>query len=235
MPTPARMIGLCMFPEAAATTVGLMLSGGLDSCILLGHLLGQGSRVQPFFVRSGLLWEEAEHRAVGQYCLALASPALAPLVTFSLPADDLYGEHWSTTGRNVPDASSPDEAVFLPGRNALLTLKPLLWCAAHGIEELALGVLGTNPFPDATPAFFEGYTTALALATGQQVHIIRPFSSMNKREVMLLGRDLPLGPTFCCIAPVDGRHCGRCNKCAERRAAFRLIDVEDPTDYVYAP
>ena len=210
-----------------------MLSGGLDSCILLGHLLGQGRRVQPFFVRAGLIWEDDEYRATEQYCRALASPELAPTVVLELPAGDLYGEHWSTTGRGVPGARSADEAVFLPGRNALLTIKPLLWCAARGIEELALGVLGTNPFPDATPAFFEGYAAAVGAAGGRHVRIVRPFARLDKRQVMQLGRAMPLRWTFCCIAPVDGRHCGRCNKCAERRAAFRLIGAADPTDYAY--
>jgi len=37
--------------------------------------------------------------------------------------------------------------------------------------------------------------------------------------------------TFSCIAPVDGLHCGRCNKCAERAAAFRLTGTDDPTPY----
>ncbi len=222
-----------MTTEPDAKTVGLMLSGGLDSCILLGQLLGQGRRVQPFFIRAGLIWEDAEFRAVQQYCRAVASAGLAPLVVFELPAEDLYGEHWSTTGRSVPDASSADDAVFLPGRNALLTIKPLLWCAARQIGELALGVLGSNPFPDATPGFFEGYAAALAVASGHRVRIVRPFSHLDKRAVMRIGRDMPLRWTFCCIAPVDGRHCGRCNKCAERRAAFRLIDAEDPTEYAH--
>lgn len=222
-----------MATEPAANTIGLMLSGGLDSSILLGHLLGQGRRVQPFFIRAGLIWEDAELRATRQYCRALASPWLAPLVVFHLPAEDLYGEHWSTTGRDVPDAQSADEAVFLPGRNALLTLKPLLWCAARGIEELALGVLGSNPFPDATPTFFEAYAAALGVASGWRVRIVRPFSHLTKRQVMEMGRAMPLRWTFCCIAPVEGRHCGRCNKCAERRAAFRLIDAEDRTEYVH--
>ncbi|MDY0170277.1 MAG: 7-cyano-7-deazaguanine synthase [Thermoguttaceae bacterium] len=222
-----------MAAGSAANTIGLMLSGGLDSCILLGHLLGQGRRVQPFFVCAGLIWENAEFRATQRYCQEVASPGLEPLVVFDLPAADLYGAHWSTTGRDVPGAQSADEAVFLPGRNALLTIKPLLWCAAEGIEELAIGVLRSNPFPDATPEFFESYAGALAMASGRQVRIVRPFSHLGKREVMLLGRAMPLRWTFCCIAPVDGRHCGRCNKCAERRAAFHLIDTEDPTDYAY--
>jgi 7-cyano-7-deazaguanine synthase len=48
---------------------------------------------------------------------------------------------------------------------------------------------------------------------------------------MQLGRDMPLELTFSCIDPVDGLHCGRCNKCAERQKAFRSIDLEDPTRY----
>ena len=48
---------------------------------------------------------------------------------------------------------------------------------------------------------------------------------------MLLGRGDPLELTFSCIAPVGDLHCGRCNKCFERRAAFRLIDMVDPTRY----
>ncbi len=215
----------------AAKTIGLMLSGGLDSCILLGHLLASGYRVQPFFVRAGLFWEQDELRAVRRFCQALESPAMAPLLVMAIPVDDLYGEHWSTTGRDVPDAQSPDEAVYLPGRNALLTIKPLLWCAAHGIEELALGVLGSNPFPDATAAFFDGYANALAMASGRRVRIVRPFSKMDKRQVMRLGSSFPLALTFCCIAPVQGAHCGRCNKCAERQAAFRLTNAQDPTEY----
>lgn len=232
---PVPIFGQTLTAGPAAKTIGLMLSGGLDSCILLGHLLAQGYRVQPFFIRAGLVWERDELKAVERYCHALASSAAAPLLVLSLPVADLYGEHWSTTGRGVPGERSPDEAVFLPGRNALLTIKPLLWCAAHGIEELALGVLRSNPFPDATAAFLDQYAGALALASGRPVRIVRPFSEMDKRQVMSLGRGLPLDLTFCCIAPVDGKHCGRCNKCAERRSAFRLINVEDPTEYAYHP
>jgi 7-cyano-7-deazaguanine synthase len=54
---------------------------------------------------------------------------------------------------------------------------------------------------------------------------------MEKKDVMQLGRKLPLALTFSCIAPVGGLHCGQCNKCAERRRAFRSVNVDDPTHY----
>jgi 7-cyano-7-deazaguanine synthase len=55
---------------------------------------------------------------------------------------------------------------------------------------------------------------------------------MHKREVMELGRKYSLKHTFSCIAPIDGMHCGQCNKCAERQAAFRMMELPDPTEYV---
>jgi 7-cyano-7-deazaguanine synthase len=213
------------------STVGLLLSGGLDSAVLLGTLLERGCQVQPFYVRSRLSWETAELSAVRQLLAAMASPCLAELVVLDMPADDLYGDHWSVTGRGVPGAETPDAAVFLPGRNALLLIKPAIWCRLHGIEQLAMAVLATNPFGDATPEFFADFQSALCRATGAMVRLSLPFAQMTKRQVMELGRPWPLELTFCCISPVDGLHCGRCNKCAERIEAFRAAGMEDRTHY----
>ncbi|MCC6124678.1 MAG: 7-cyano-7-deazaguanine synthase [Pirellulales bacterium] len=217
------------------STVGLLLSGGLDSGILLGHLLGRGSRVQPLYVRAGLHWEGAELRALEAFLAAMQSDRLAPLATLAMPLADVYGAHWSITGRGVPDADTTDDAVFLPGRNAILLVEAAVWCGLHEIEELALAVLGSNPFRDASVEFFDHLQTALDHALGGRVRIVRPFGELTKREVMQLGRDLPLELTFSCIDPREGLHCGRCNKCAERREAFRSIGMEDPTRYYQSP
>lgn len=188
--------------------------------------------MQPFYIRSGLVWEGEELAAARRYLDAFSSPRLGELVVLELPLADLYEGHWSLTGDDPPDAESPDRAVYLPGRNALLIVKAALWCGLHGIEALALGVLESNPFADASAEFFDGYEGALNCAVGGQLRIVRPFGGMSKREVMELGRGFPLELTFSCLAPSAGRHCGACNKCAERNAAFRLIGAEDPTAYV---
>ncbi len=218
-------------PFKSPGTVGLLASGGLDSCIMLSHLLARGCCVQPFYVESGLIWQQSERRALQKFLAALARPALGPLVTLELPLDDLYRGHWSMTGVGVPSADSSDDAVYLPGRNVLLIVKAALWCQLHGIDELALAPLGSNPFPDATPEFFSEFQSALNLATQGQVRLIRPFDRLSKSEVMRLGRGRPLGLTFSCISPQNDLHCGECNKCQERRNAFRLAGRSDPTRY----
>jgi 7-cyano-7-deazaguanine synthase len=215
--------------------IGLLLSGGLDSSILLVDLLRQGCRVQPFYVDSQLFWQDVELKSARRFLEALGSDRLADLVVLRLPLADLYDEHWSVTGRGVPPALTSDEAVYLPGRNALLLIKTRLWCQMHGIDQLALGSLGTNPFADATDEFFQQFESVLDRATSGHVQFVRPFATADKRQVMHLGRSAPLGLTFSCLAPQGGLHCGRCNKCAERRAAFRLIEMPDPTRYAPAP
>lgn len=213
--------------------VAVLISGGLDSAILLGDLLRRGREVRPLYLRCGLFWEAAERAHLDRFLAALACPRLASLVTLEMPAGDLYGDHWSMTGRGVPDERSADDAVFLPGRNILLLGKALLWCHLHGVGTLALGSLGTNPFPDATPEFFDALAALVDRAVGGHVRLDRPFARSTKNEVMLLGAGLPLEHTFSCIRPEIERHCGRCNKCAERKAAFGGANLQDPTVYVH--
>jgi 7-cyano-7-deazaguanine synthase len=215
----------------AKATIGLLLSGGLDSTALLCRYLEEGRRVQPFYVRSDVAWADTEQKAVERLVQVLARPQLASLVTFRLPLADLYGLHWSVTGEDVPGADTPDEAVFLPGRNLLLVMKAAIWCQMHGIEELALAPLSSNPFPDATPGFFISLERTLALAGPGAVRLLRPLSSTSKSELIRLARDYPLELSFSCIAPVADQHCGVCNKCAERKTAFEKAEIPDPTEY----
>ena len=220
-----------MIPRGLTDISGVLASGGLDSSILIGHLLRQGRRVQPFYIRTGLVWQERELPALRKFLAAVATADLADLVVLDLPLADLYGGHWSVTGRDIPGADSPDEAVYLPGRNALLVVKAAVWCQLHGIGELAMAPLGTSPFDDASPAFFRDFQAAINHGGEQQVKLLRPFGEMTKRQVMALGRDLPLELTFSCLAPAGGLHCGRCNKCAERRGAFQEAEIVDRTAY----
>jgi 7-cyano-7-deazaguanine synthase len=220
-----------MPPTKNNAPMGLLLSGGLDSCILLGHLLDGGHRVQPFYIRSQLRWEPDELQAARAFLNALKHKNIEQLLILDMPLKDIYGRHWSTDGQGVPDAHTQDSAVYLPGRNALLIIKASIWCGLNGIDQLALAVLVSNPFSDATNEFFADFQSALDRATGSSVRVVRPFAQFDKRRVMQLGREMPLELTFSCIAPIDGQHCGQCNKCAERQNAFKLINVQDPTSY----
>jgi len=209
----------------------VLASGGLDSAVLLAEQTTSHAAVHPLFVESGFPWEVAELRHLRRFLDAICSPAIQPLHVLSLPVTDLYGDHWSLNGQKVPDASSPDSAVFLPGRNVLLLAKSMLWCHLHDVPAVALAVLAGNPFPDATPEFFLAYMAAVNQAVGGAVQVFRPFAALKKLNVVRRGRELPLQLTFSCLQPQGELHCGRCNKCGERRRAFYDAGVPDPTHY----
>ena len=215
----------------ADNDVAVLASGGLDSAILVAEHLRQGRVTHPIYVRFGLAWEAAEEAHLRRFLDTLPNAAARPLVVLHTPVADIYGSHWSVSSRDVPDERTPDDAVYLPGRNLLLLAMPSVWCALHDVHTLALGTLKGNPFPDATPEFFSGFAALAHRAMSHALEVITPFAGLTKSDVLELGRGLALEHTFSCIDPNGERHCGRCNKCAERRHAFNALQIEDLTEY----
>ena len=209
----------------------VLVSGGLDSAVLITEIAATGADTTPLYIRTQMGWEREELVCLNRFLAEIAQPNLKPLVVLDLPVHDLYGDHWSIGGR-IPDAAAPDEDFYLPGRNVILLAKALLWCRLRGIRRLSLGILGANPFPDATPVFFRDYAQIVGAATGGDLEIATPYAALSKREVVLRGQGFPLEHTLSCMAPVEGRHCGVCGKCAERGRAFLVAGVSDPTEYV---
>lgn len=217
---------------SSSHSVCALVSGGLDSAVLLHRLVLSGRRVTPLYIRCGLSWEPAELYWLRRFLRAFRSPGLAPLLIVDVPLGSTYGRHWSLTGRGVPGASSPDRAVYLPGRNVLLLAHAGIVCARRRIGAVAVGLLKGNPFGDASPAFLRVMGRCLALALGRPVRILAPLRRVTKAQLLRRAASVPLALTFSCLRPVGRRHCGRCNKCAERQRAFRTAGLSDPTRYV---
>ena len=216
--------------------VAVLVSGGLDSCVLAAHLAAAGERtVYQVYVQQGLLWEAVEQHWMKKFLAAVAAANIEPLREIALPVTDLYNSHWSTTGEFTPDHLSDDREVYLPGRNLILLAKTSLYCALNGIPSVALGPLAGNPFADSTPEFFSRFGEVASLALSFSFTIETPFAKLTKADVIRLGRHLPLELSFSCIRPAGLNHCGACNKCAERRRSFQEADVEDKTDYENLP
>jgi 7-cyano-7-deazaguanine synthase len=210
----------------------VLASGGLDSAVLVANQAAQGYAVQPMYIRFGLAWEQVEEVYLRRFLGSLRDQGeVRPLVVLELPISDVYGAHWSIAGEGAPDETTPDEAVYLPGRNLLLLAKTAVWCALHGVGRIALGTLQANPFADAGAQFFSGFADLAAIALDQPLEVVTPFSALTKAEVLALGRGLLLEHTFSCIAPAGSDHCGTCNKCAERHKAFAEAGMRDRTTY----
>jgi 7-cyano-7-deazaguanine synthase len=215
--------------------IAVLASGGLDSAVLLADLAREDT-VFPVYVAAGLAWEQREQHALRAYLDAVARDNLQPLTVLDMPSRGLYGaQHWSVAGE-APAYDEPDETVYIPGRNVLLIGVTAVWCAINGVDAVAIGSLDGNPFPDATPAFFEDYGRLLSGALDHPLEVIAPYRRLHKEAIIARFPELPLHLTLTCMAPVekDGAplHCGACNKCRERREAFAAAGVEDRTAYL---
>jgi 7-cyano-7-deazaguanine synthase len=215
----------------------VLLSGGLDSAVLLANEARAGF-VWPVYVSVGLAWEALERQMVE---LLLAHPSLTGSVGVLSQVEftmrDVYAPtHWAIRG-TPPAYDTPDEDVYLTGRNMVLLAKAGVVATTRHASRIVLGPLAGNPFPDARPAFFTAMQEALSLGLGQPIEVAAPFLSWQKEDVIRRGLELgvPLELTLSCMNPVaaDGvpQHCGQCSKCRERRDAFAAVGVRDPAAY----
>lgn len=224
--------------------VAVLTSGGLDSAVLVADL-ARNADVFPLYVEFGLAWEAAEQEALGAYLAALGDRRIAPLVKLAVPVDRIYGRHWSLTGEDVPDYDASIDSDYLPGRNVLLLGVASVWSALHDVHRIALGSLMQNPYPDATPEFFDEYGRLLSGALGHSIEVVAPYRGMEKSDLIRAHRELPLHLTLTCIGQKAGAsldesgpqgplHCGACVKCHERHEAFVEAGVPDRTRYAVA-
>lgn len=222
----------------------MLFSGGLDSAVLLADALARAGPAAPpiiaIYVSAGFAWER-EERAMAARLFAAAPFAgrIDPPVELSFDMRDVFPpSHWAVRG-TPPAYDTPDEDVYLDGRNVILVAKAAVYmarrvaAATDAAVVLMLGPLAGNPFADATPEFFTAMGRAMSLGLDLAIAIETPLSTLHKPAVIRRGIALgvPLELTLSCMDPLDCIHCGRCSKCRERKDGFREAGVPDPTAY----
>jgi 7-cyano-7-deazaguanine synthase len=216
--------------------VAVLFSSGLDSAVLAASE-ARVETVHPIYVSCGLAWEAEELRIAERLLATPAYRGVQPLARLTFTVADLYPPtHWALQG-TPPAFDTPDEDVYLTGRNLVLLTKAGVHCAQQRVSRIAIGTLAGNPFPDATPDFFNTLAKAMSLGLAHPIAVDAPFMQMHKSDVIRLGVELgvPFELTLSCMNPRDGLHCGECSKCRERRDAFREAGVPDLTRHAHKP
>lgn len=87
-------------------------------------------------------------------------------------------------------------------------------------------------YPDCRERFMRSMAAAMHLGTYDNIKLIRPFIHLSKAQIAARGHKLGVdfSQTWSCYK--GGKvHCGLCGTCVERREAFKLARVPDPTVY----
>ena len=144
-----------------------------------------------------------------------------------------------TDNVEVPDGHYAEEtmkATVVPNRNAIMLAIAFGLAAAQKADAVAVAVHGGDHFiyPDCRPGFIDAFQRMQneALEGYASVKLLAPYVDVPKAAIVVDGEKhgTPFSETWSCYK--GGRlHCGRCGTCVERREAFHLAGVPDPTEY----
>lgn len=225
-----------------------VVSGGLDSAVLAHHLRADGWELRlvsfDYGQRHRIELHFAELLADGLGEVRHDTVDLRPvgaLLTGSALTDDAV---------EVPDGHYADEtmrATVVPNRNAIFAQVAVGVAVADGADAVALGIHAGDHFvyPDCRPPFVEATEHLARVANEGFLHerfqVLAPFVAWTKAEIVARGAELgvPFDETWSCYKGAASRadepvHCGTCGTCTERREAFALAGVADPTRYLSA-
>jgi 7-cyano-7-deazaguanine synthase len=149
----------------------------------------------------------------------------------------LFASDLLESGGEIPEGHYADENMqrtVVPFRNGIMLAAAAGLAESRGAEALVIAAHGGDHaiYPDCREDFMQAMGRAMQLGTYAGIQLLRPFIAMNKAQIAAEGARLGVdfGRTWSCYKG-GARHCGKCGTCVERREAFQLAGMADPTDY----
>ncbi len=212
----------------------VLFSGGMDSTTLLYHFLDSGKDVYALGVNYGqkhikeLLAAAEITKKIGIQFEIADLRSIANLINTS-----------SLTNENIPVPEGRYEAnsmkiTVVPNRNMILLSIAAGWAISLGAKEIAYAAHSGDHaiYPDCRPEFIKALAEAIRLADDHEIVLSTPFRDLSKIDICKMGDKLkvPFDLTWSCYKGKE-KHCAKCGTCIERKEAFRLAKVKDPTIY----
>lgn len=216
----------------------VLVSGGMDSAVVLAIAREQGFEVHALSVRYGQ--RHTSELEAADRVSAMLGARQRKTVQVDLRA---FGGSALTDDIEVPEAGSPGIPVtYVPARNTIMLSLALGWAEVLGANDLFCGVnaVDYSGYPDCRPEFIEAFERLANIATkagveGAGIRVHAPLLRLGKADIVREG--LRLGVDFaatvsCYRADDTGRACRHCDACSLRAEGFAVAGVDDPTRYV---
>jgi 7-cyano-7-deazaguanine synthase len=221
----------------------VLVSGGMDSAVVLAIAREQGYAVHALSVRYGQrhtseldaatrvarALDAVAHKTVSVDLRSIGGSALTDDIEVPLDSDQHPG------GPEIP-------VTYVPARNTIMLSLALGWAEVLGSADIFCGVnaVDYSGYPDCRPEFIAQFERLANVATkagveGAGLRIHAPLLHLSKADIVREG--LRLGVDFaqtvsCYNADATGRACGHCDACRLRAEGFTAAGVPDPTRYV---
>jgi 7-cyano-7-deazaguanine synthase len=209
----------------------VLYSGGLDSTVLLWSLL---PNVKALLINYG-----QRHGKELEQAIKICSVNEIEWELADLYAINKLIRKGSQSGDELPPEGHYTDlsmkTTIVPNRNSIMLSIAVGWAVATNCERVFFAAHSGDHaiYPDCRKEFVESFYATMVLANAWSPVVVRaPFVEMSKAEIVTLGQKLnvPFERTWSCYVG-GAKHCGKCGTCVERKEAFQLANVIDPTEY----
>lgn len=215
----------------------VLLSGGMDSATAVATYVKTGKQVSGISFEYGQRHSKellaasaiAEHYGIPHQIIDLSGASIA-----------FQGSALTSADIDVPDGHYEDETMkktVVPNRNMVMLSIAVAYAISREIPYVAYAAHAGDHFiyPDCRPEFFMAMSEAIKTGNDPAPTLLAPFIDKSKADIAEIGfrLNVPYEKTWSCYKG-DTHHCGTCGTCTERREAFKLGGVIDPTIYEQA-
>lgn len=216
----------------------VLLSGGMDSVTAFHQVRREHEVVAALSFDYG-----SKHNAREiPFAELHAARAGVPHRTIDLGfMNDCFESDLLKSGGEIPDGHYAEENMkrtVVPFRNGIMLAIACGFAESAGAEALAIAAHSGDHaiYPDCREPFMQGMAAAMEAGTYARIRLLRPFIDMDKTAIARRGAELGIdfAETWSCYKGGE-IHCGTCGTCVERREAFLLAGLADPTEYRDTP
>ena len=218
--------------------VCVLLSGGMDSVCVFHHALCEHE------VEACLSFDYGSKHNARELPFA-AQHARAQGVRHEVVAldfiDRLFESDLLRSGAAIPEghyAEASMKRTVVPFRNGIMLAVATGFAESIGAEAVVIAAHSGDHaiYPDCREPFMQAMGKAMGEGTYAGIRLLRPFIAMDKAEIARRGAELGVdfAATWSCYKG-GAVHCGVCGTCVERREAFLLAGLPDPTVYEQTP
>ena len=212
----------------------VLLSGGMDSVTALYHAAAEHEVTDALSFDYGSKHNHREIPFARYHAEKLG-------VRHTVIPLGFIGEHFASdllqSGGDIPDGHYEAESMkrtVVPFRNGIMLSIAAGFAESRGADALVIAAHSGDHaiYPDCREPFMQAMGDAIRLGTYAGIAVLRPFIALTKAEIALRGAALGVdfSQTWSCYKGGD-LHCGTCGTCVERREAFLLAGLKDPTQY----
>lgn len=213
-----------------------LCSGGLDSVVLAYYLASKGYDQTLLHIYYG-----QRHHKESLFAEMCASRLGVPYEIVRIAGNIFDGSALTDLTKDIPTGEYTEESLkttIVPNRNMVFASLAGALAVATNSDGIALAAHAGDHaiYPDCRPEFVTGLVEMLHIATGRSIEVLAPWLKLTKAEIVSKGSLLEVifTDTWSCY---EGGllHCGICSTCVERKRAFELAEVPDPTRYELHP